>query len=403
MPYHVQIWPKSTEQQKLRELYAMNLSEEELRERIVAPYDAGEPITWEGRTLPGGDIATIKIGFTEHERVPHPRPGSFVSGEYEVVENSRIVTNDWITGPPGGSQGQPERLSDERASPDPRRVMVVHGRNLDAKDAIFAFLRSLALLPIEWEQAVREAGLGSPHNLEAVLAAMRSAKAVVVILTAEDRASILPALAAEGDQDLFLRGQPRQNVILEAGMAMGMKREGTILVEMGRIRTASDFDGLNAVRLTNANEARHALRSRLIGVRCKVDETSGDWMAAGDFESCLIHWHPEESPGDARADAVGAKRETSLRATLIDLRRRGATLKGEERIRFDAGPIDAWEASVVGALQQFGEHDLAQVFDASDPLFRVSALMGQTYDSKRRIEARLNRLDEIIKTLPADE
>jgi hypothetical protein len=97
--------------------------------------------------------------------------------------------------------------------------------------------------------------------------------------------------------DRRLRGQPRQNVILEAGLAMGVDRRRVILVELGEIRRASDFEGLNVVRLTNAPATRNALRSRLQGAECEIDESAADWMrpeAAGDFESCVVDWQAEE-------------------------------------------------------------------------------------------------------------
>ncbi len=56
-------------------------------------------------------------------------------------------------------------------------------------------------------------------------------QAVVVLLTAEDQAGLLPRLADEDHDDVLLRGQPRQNVILEAGMAMGIDPSRTLLVE----------------------------------------------------------------------------------------------------------------------------------------------------------------------------
>lgn len=171
--------------------------------------------------------------------------------------------------------------------------MVVHGRNVRARDAMFQFLRSVGLAPIEWESAVAETGTGSPHNLGAVRAAMEIAQAVVVVLTAEDRAGLLPDLTFDGDEDVALRGQPRQNVILEAGLAMGVGRDRVILVELGPIRRASDFEGLNVVRLTNAAATRQALRLRLQTAGCAVDDTGSDWTrpeAGGDFDAAPINW-----------------------------------------------------------------------------------------------------------------
>jgi predicted nucleotide-binding protein len=220
------------------------------------------------------------------------------------------VTNAWITGPPGETATAPQPSSG--GTVDPRRVMVVHGRNHKAREAMFTFLRALGLAPIEWEQAVAETGMGSPHNLDAVRAAMDVAQAVVVISTAEDQAGLLPDLASD-DDEVLLRGQPRQNVLLEAGFAMGIDRAKTILVELGPIRTASDFEGLNAVRLTNSAATRGALRSRLKSAGCDVDDSGVDWTAApagGDFEACLVPWQPQ-LPLSAAADQQSHGEESS--------------------------------------------------------------------------------------------
>ena len=38
------------------------------------------------------------------------------------------------------------------------RVFVVHGRNAEARNAMFTFLRSIGLKPIEWDQAIALTG-----------------------------------------------------------------------------------------------------------------------------------------------------------------------------------------------------------------------------------------------------
>lgn len=188
-----------------------------------------------------------------------------------------------------------------------RRVMVVHGRNEAARNAMFTFLRSLGLSPIEWEQAVGMTGRGTPYNLEAVKAAMSDARAVVVVLTAEDEATLLPSLESPAERvESSVRGQPRPNVLIEAGLAIGLSEQTTILVEIGPLRRASDFAGLNVVRLSNAHKGRHALRQRLTVAGCVVED-AGDYLSpstGGDFESCVVA--PTSCPTDVPRVVGGA-------------------------------------------------------------------------------------------------
>jgi predicted nucleotide-binding protein len=291
LPFHFRIWPQSAQSRQLGVLYAWNLDANQLRERLIRPYDEGRPITWGGRTVSGDDITWVHV--RESSTSIEPPVGRSESAE--LFKELTDVTNQWITGPPGAASPAPAQ-ADNRVTALPassRRVMVVHGRNESARIAIFTFLRSLGLEPIEWEDAIAETGMGTPHNLAAVRAAMDSAQAVVVILTAEDQAGLLLDLAVDESDETVLRGQPRQNVVLEAGLAMGVDANRTILVELGKIRRPSDFEGLNVVRLTNAASRRTALRSRLVSAGCDVNERGSDWLdsrAGGDFEACVIDW-----------------------------------------------------------------------------------------------------------------
>ena len=64
-----------------------------------------------------------------------------------------------------------------------RRVFVVHGRNEPARDAMFSFLRSIGLQPIEWSQAVAATGEASPYIGVVLDSAFDAAQAVVVLMT----------------------------------------------------------------------------------------------------------------------------------------------------------------------------------------------------------------------------
>jgi hypothetical protein len=64
--------------------------------------------------------------------------------------------------------------------PDPRKLFVIHGRNEAAREAIFTFLRSIGLEPIEWIEALRMTGQGSPYIGDVLDAAFANAQAVAV-------------------------------------------------------------------------------------------------------------------------------------------------------------------------------------------------------------------------------
>ena len=279
MWFHVHLWVRdSARTNQGRGTNFFNLRRDDLIGRIVGPWDRGEAIMWDGQQVPVSELTSIIIRTTE-DRLPSD--GGFPTDS--------DVTNEWIVGLPGRLASSPSPASSS-APLDSRRVMVVHGRNSAARSAMFSFLRALGLSPIEWDQAIAETGQGSPHNLEAVRAAMQASQAVVVLLTAEDRAGLLPDLSGT-PADHELQGQPRQNVLLEAGLAMGISPDRTILVQLGPLRLASDFDGLNAVRLTNDPERRSALRTRLASAGCPVDDSGTDWLGAsggGDFDGTIV-------------------------------------------------------------------------------------------------------------------
>lgn len=81
-----------------------------------------------------------------------------------------------------------------------KKVFVVHGRNVGARDAMFGFLRAIGLEPIEWSSAISATGSASPYIGQALDAAFELAQAVVVLLTPDDVAYLRPEYA-NGDDD----------------------------------------------------------------------------------------------------------------------------------------------------------------------------------------------------------
>jgi predicted nucleotide-binding protein len=165
-------------------------------------------------------------------------------------------------------------------------VFVVHGRNVSARLAIFEFLRSIDLCPIEWHQAIAATGKASPYISEVVDAGIEAAQAVVVLWTPDEVVALRPEYAnGEDDPDVRPGLQSRPNVMFEAGLALGRAPDRVVLVELGHMRHFSDMLGRHTLRLSNSVASRKELAIRLRTAGCDVDLSGTEWHTAGDFSS----------------------------------------------------------------------------------------------------------------------
>jgi len=128
---------------------------------------------------------------------------------------------------------------------DARKVFVVHGRNEQARDEMFQFLRSIGLQPIEWSQAVRLTGKGSPYIGEVLDVAFDEAQAVVVLMTPDEIAYLRSEYASgESDSETQPAAQPRPNVLFEAGIATGRDSRRTSCGLTTRLRGERSWHSL---------------------------------------------------------------------------------------------------------------------------------------------------------------
>jgi predicted nucleotide-binding protein len=169
---------------------------------------------------------------------------------------------------------------------DPTKIFVVHGRNTKLRDAVFDFLRSISLKPIEWNQAIARTKKGSPDIGEILDAAFNEAQAVIVLLTGDDEARLSNELLRDDDPDYEqeLTPQSRPNVLFESGMAMGRYPERTILIQIGEHRPFSDIAGKHITHMDNTPEKRQELATKLANAGSKVDTSGSSWFTAGDFQ-----------------------------------------------------------------------------------------------------------------------
>ncbi len=192
--------------------------------------------------------------------------------------------------PPQGISGKHRseaagKSAGKTKGPTPNVAFVVHGRDIAARDAVFAFLRSVGVKPIEWTTAVRMSRKPAPYIGEILGAAFARARAVVVLMTPDDLAQLRPDLLTTGDKpyERTLMGQPRPNVLFEAGMAFATHADRTVMVQLGHVREFSDIAGRHIVHMSNDYAKRNELATKLRNAGCDVDTTGTDWVEAGDF------------------------------------------------------------------------------------------------------------------------
>lgn len=179
------------------------------------------------------------------------------------------------------------RLHSETATDlDRRSVFVVHGRNIALRRAIFDFLRAIDLRPLEWEELIRRTGHAAPYVGDVLDLGFATAAAALIIMSPDEIAELRPELVAQTQSNE--RGfQPRPNVLLEAGMALALHRDRTVIVEVAGLRSISDILGRHTVRISADDPKRPEIANRLRSSGCAVNTDGRDWESAGGMESAL--------------------------------------------------------------------------------------------------------------------
>lgn len=203
----------------------------------------------------------------------------------EMIESGPMSPSFVPEGTPIASIVPPRYPRFIEDAPVSNGIFVVHGRDLDAKTAMFDFLRALGLDPREWEEWVARTQKGTPYTGEVLDVAFAEAQAFLVLMTPDDLARAQPHYVQEGDQawEREDTGQARANVLFEAGMAFGRRPERTIIVEMGNLRPFSDVGGRNVIRMDDSMESRRKLRARLKTAQCPINEETDAWRESTPF------------------------------------------------------------------------------------------------------------------------
>lgn len=233
-------------------------------------------------------LATLtNKGFTLDEDDGLRRPSDITSPARETKENIVLASSQI----PVSAATSPVRNPMKKVG-DGRSIFIVHGRNTAARDELAKFLKYLDAKPMSWTEAADLTQKASPTTMDIINAGMANAQAIVVLFTPDDQAKLKPGFIHDHDgaHEREVTGQARQNVILEAGMALGIAPERTILVRLGHTRSISDIEGVNWINLGDTWDHRNRLRVALshanVTIEPHVDLMSPD---AGTFSRITLN------------------------------------------------------------------------------------------------------------------
>jgi predicted nucleotide-binding protein len=179
------------------------------------------------------------------------------------------------------------RVATNKSSKKTDTVFVVYGRDKKARSELSHFLGSLEIKILEWNKAESLTGKPSPYIGEVIDAGFRHAQAIVVLFTPDDEAKLRDKFISRREQAIERRltGQPRQNVIFEAGMAFSKYPANTILVKVGNLRPMSDVAGLHILNLADSGASRKSFVNKLKIAGVVLNDDGDDWLSAGEFDS----------------------------------------------------------------------------------------------------------------------
>lgn len=186
------------------------------------------------------------------------------------------------------------KCSDKQAMSEPlagRKVFVVYGRNAPLVNSLFDFLRAVGLEPIEWDALIglaqRQPGVGAnPDIMNIIRTGFTEAHGAVILFSPDDDAQLREKYWSKREEkfEKSPAGQPRPNVLLEAGYALGYRFDKTLVVSVGKIRPISDLAGRHILQLDDSAGKRKAFVQRLAGMGFGV-RTDGDrWLSVGNFK-----------------------------------------------------------------------------------------------------------------------
>jgi predicted nucleotide-binding protein len=262
----------------------------ELRQGVdIAEYNMSQVISSAGLLTPRGPFADDrKLAQNFLARLDDELRYLDIAAERAAEATDLAAGHEAGPAPAADQAGQPavrETAGRSPADDITRNVFVVHGRDEQARVALFGFLEALGLHPLDWETLVAATGSTAPYLRDVIMQGIAMAQAAVVLMTPEDVVRLHPELhqADEDNHETVETMQARPNVILELGMALATYADRTIVLYAGRHRPMADLNGLNYVTLNGSGECLDKVTSRLKTAGCQLSDAPPGRRARARF------------------------------------------------------------------------------------------------------------------------
>jgi predicted nucleotide-binding protein len=208
------------------------------------------------------------------------------AGQFEqlLVEVKSYRKQAWLWAGGAAAAIPPVPTAAATNSPGRRDVFVIHGRDEQARRALWGFLQAIDLHPLDWEEIVARTGEPTPFVRTVLDQAFAENQAAVVLITPDDHLAPHPGLRDPGRDAHEPVGQAAPNVLLQAGMALALQRDRTVVIEIGKSRPVSDLAGLDVIRFNGNADSLHRIAQRLRNAGCAVNTDGSDWLELGRFD-----------------------------------------------------------------------------------------------------------------------
>lgn len=230
--YHVLIIPKLD---NVDFESKFDLDRDKLISRIVEPYNNGNSIVINGKSIDLSSVERIQVCKTKE-------PSYIILTRYRYVQaisvhpewdnlakEGRNVTDEFIVGPPGFKIGTKDNLITKKNT-ETKKIFIVHGHNKEMKQAVARTIGILDLEPIILHEQPNE---GLKTIIEKFEKYSSDASFAIVLLSPDDKGCTVASFPGNA------KFRARQNVILEMGYFIGKLGRERVFVLYNE---SKDFD-----------------------------------------------------------------------------------------------------------------------------------------------------------------